>query len=201
MFTIFPLIALASWVYGKYVRSLSKEVQERLADASSVAEETLSSIRTVRAFTGEFKEIERYTGKITMSFEAAQKRAYAEGTFAATATLIANAAIAAVLWYGGSLVLSGEITVGTLTSFILYTLTVAVSFGGLSTLYGDLMKAVGASERVFYLVDRSPQVPFSGGRPIVRNGLEGSIEFSNVSFSYPSRPEHPVLQGTSIAFL
>lgn len=196
MLAIFPLIAVASWVYGKYVRALSKQVQERLADATTVAEETLSSIRTVRAFTAEFKEIERYTEKVSQSYDAAKKRAFAEGTFAAVATLIANFAIAGVLWYGGSLVLSGDMSVGTLTSFILYTLTVAMSFGGLSSLYGDLMKAVGASERVFFLLDRSPQVPFDGGHRVNRDLVEGHIKFDHVNFSYPSRPDQQVLTGT-----
>jgi ABC-type multidrug transport system fused ATPase/permease subunit len=197
MLAIFPLIAVAAWVYGKYIRAYSKEVQDRLADGANVAEETISSIRTVRAFAAEYKEIDRYSARVNQSYEAARKRAIAEAIFAAAATLIANFAIAGVLWYGGSLVLSGEMTVGDLTGFILYTLTVAMSFGGLSALYGDLMKAVGASERVFFLMDRVPQVPFEGGQRVTRDLVEGSVRFDHVDFAYPSRMDQVVLTGTN----
>jgi ATP-binding cassette subfamily B protein len=157
-----------------------------------VAEEAISSIRTVRSFCGESKEVERYDLKVQQSFDSAKRRAFVEGVFQAAVTLLANVGIAGVLWYGGGMVVSGELSAGTLTSFILYTLTVGVSFGALSSLYGDIMKAVGASERVFQLIDRVPSVRFSGGRSM--RHVDGNVDLVHVDFAYPSRIDKPVLK-------
>jgi len=120
---------IASFLYGKYVKSVSKQVQQKLAEASNVAEESLAAMRTVRAFAAEDYEVDRYALKVSESFEAAKKRAIAEGTFTAGTTLVADFAVSGVLWLGGYLVLTNEMTAGTLTSFILYTITVGASFG------------------------------------------------------------------------
>jgi len=123
-------------------------------------------------------------------------KSFALGGFAGAATLCVQFSFGLVLLYGGYLVSNDEMTAGALTAFLMYTLSVAMSLGGLSVLYGDFMKAIGASARVFELTDRVPQVNYTGGmRP---SSLEGKIALQDVHFSYPSRPDQKVLQGLDL---
>lgn len=191
MLAIVPVVAVGMIFYGRMLRALSRKVQDAAARASEVAEETLAGIRTVRAFAAERAETARYGEAINDAFSMARQRAKLGATFQGVAGFAAYAAIAAVLWVGGVLTVKGEMTFGALTSFLLYTLTVAFSIGALSGVYEDLMKAVGASERVFQLLDRKPEV-VSGEERLER--VQGKLELSNLSFSYPSRADVKVLQ-------
>ena len=110
--------------------------------------------------------------------------------------IFANIAIGGVLWYGGRLVISGEMSVGSLSSFLLYTLTVAVGIGMITAVWGDFMKAIGSSHRIFELLDREPKVRFRGG--IVPSTIHGHIRFKNVSFAYPARPDTMVLKNLNL---
>jgi ABC transporter fused permease/ATP-binding protein len=190
-----PLVALgASW-FGRVVRRISREAQDALADANNVAEETIGGVRTVRAFAREKEEAERYGAAVERSFVLAKERARVASIFAGTASFGAYAAIAVVLWYGGILLADGRLTMGELTSFLLYTFTLAMSIAALSGLWQDFMKAVGASERVFELVDRTPLVG-SGERTPTKT--EGAVRFERVEFAYPTRPDRPVLTGLDL---
>jgi ABC transporter fused permease/ATP-binding protein len=190
-----PLVALgASW-FGRVVRRISREAQDALADANNVAEETIGGVRTVRAFAREKEETERYGAAVERSFVLAKERARVASIFAGTASFGAYAAIAVVLWYGGILLADGRLTMGELTSFLLYTFTLAMSIAALSGLWQDFMKAVGASERVFELVDRTPLVG-SGERTPTKT--EGAVRFERVEFAYPTRPDSPVLTGLDL---
>lgn len=146
MVGVLPLIAVATWFYGKYVKRYTKKVQDILANATTVAEESLGNMRTVRTFVAEKKESERYKEKVFESYIFAKKRAIVEGLFTNVSMLIADFSVTGVLFYGGTLVLKNEMSAGNLTSFILYTLTVGFSLGALSSLYADFMRALGASE-------------------------------------------------------
>ncbi len=159
MLAVVPPVALGAVAYGRRVRKLSRDVQDTLAKSSEIAEEALSRIRTVRAFTAEPSEIARYDAAVAGSFDLARARAVMASTFMGVASFAAYAAIAAVLWYGGHLVSSGVLTAGGLTSFLVYTLLVAVALGGLTDLWADFMKASGAAERIFELLDRTPAIP------------------------------------------
>jgi len=121
---------------------------------------------------------------------------FAYGGFAGGAALCVQFSFGLVLLYGGYLVSKGDITAGDLTAFLMYTLSVAMSLGGISVLYGDFMKAIGASERVFELTDRQPEVRYKGG--VTAKQLEGTIELQQVHFSYPSRPDQLVLSGLNL---
>lgn len=190
-----PLVALgASW-FGRVVRRISREAQDALADANNVAEETIGGVRTVRAFAREKEETERYGAAVERSFVLAKERARVASIFAGTASFGAYAAIAVVLWYGGILLADGRLTMGELTSFLLYTFTLAMSIAALSGLWQDFMKAVGASERVFELVDRTPLVG-SGERTPTKT--KGAVRFEGVEFAYPTRPDSPVLTGLDL---
>ncbi len=195
MLAIVPLVAIGMVFYGRLLRRLSRQVQDASARTGEVAEETLSGIRTVRAFAAERAETARYRAAIDEVFGLAKKRARLGATFQGVAGFAAYAAIAAVLWVGGLMTVRGELTFGALTSFLLYTLTLAFSIGALSGVYEDLMRAVGASERVFELLDRTPSV--SSGELRLEH-VAGRVALSGVSFAYPARRDVPVLASVDL---
>ncbi|KNC84739.1 hypothetical protein SARC_03051 [Sphaeroforma arctica JP610] len=156
--SVVPVICIGAVVYGRQVRGLRKRFQDTLAKAAKTAEESISSVRTVRAFANEDKASDKYNEDITDSFGIGVKTALAAGGFFGAVSFLFQGAIVLVLWYGGTLVLDGHMTTGLLTTFMLYTLTTAMSIGVLSSVYGDLMQAVGASDRLFKLLDTLPQI-------------------------------------------
>ncbi len=197
MISVVPPVALGAVAYGRRVRKLSREVQDALARGSEVAEEALSGIRTVRAFAAEPSEVKRYEARVDASFALARTRVITTARFMAVASFASYCAAALVLWRGGHMVIDGELSAGKLTSFLIYTLLVAVSLGGLSDLWADLMKASGAAERIFQLMDHTPSIPASGGEAPAT--IEGRIVFSGVNFSYPTRKDAPVLKGIDLS--
>ncbi len=197
MLGVVPPVALGAVAYGRRVRKLSREAQDALARASEVAEETLAGIRTVRAFAAEKAEAGRYAKAVWDAFAVIWRRIVTSSVFMSVSSFAVFAALALVLWYGGRLVSQGDMTPGGLTSFLIYTLMVAFSLGGISELWADLMRASGAAERVFELIDRPPSIPLTeGARPA---SVEGRIELSRVSFAYPSRKDMPVLRELDLA--
>jgi ABC transporter fused permease/ATP-binding protein len=196
MLAVVPAVAVSAVVYGRRVRKLSKEVQDMLASSNEVAEESLSGVRTVRAFAAEKHEVARYRSAMDKAFELVRRRIRHSSTFMAVASFGGFAAAVVVLWYGGRLVVDGKLSVGGLTSFLVYSLFVAFSLGTLAELWADFMRASGAAERVFELLDRQSAMPAAGGeRPA---HVEGRIELRGVSFSYPTRPDIQVLQGIDL---
>ncbi|HEY2028452.1 MAG TPA: ABC transporter transmembrane domain-containing protein [Myxococcales bacterium] len=196
MLAVVPPVAFGAVWYGRRLRKLSKEVQDALAAANEIAEEAISGIRTVRSFTAEPAEVARYAEKTQRSYQLAKRRAYAGGTFMAGAQIGAFASAALVFWYGGHLVARGAMTVGGLSAFLVYTLLVAMSLGALADLWAELMRALGAAERVFELLDREPRMAPSGG--LVLPEIAGEVVLSQVSFSYPSRKDVRVLEDVSL---
>ena len=196
MLSVVPAVALGAVIYGKRIRRLSKQAQDALGDAGNVAAEAIAGIRTVRSFTAEPLEGERYGAAIERTFQLARQRAVAGATFMGAATLAAYGAIALVLWYGGKLVMRDAMSVGELTSFVLYTLIVAVGLGAMGELWTDFMRASGAAERVFELLDRKPTIALTGGE--VPATVTGRVTLEKVEFSYPARPDVPVLRGVDL---
>ncbi|WP_437736159.1 ABC transporter ATP-binding protein [Sorangium sp. So ce1335] len=197
MLAVVPVVAIGSVAYGRRVRRLSRGVQDALARASEVAEEALSGVRTVRAFAAEKREAERYAGRVSASFELARTRIRASSSFLAVVNFAGYSAAALVLWYGGHLVVAGRLTLGALTSFLMYTFVVAFALGGLSDLWADFMRATGAAERIFELLDREPAMPDTGG--LQPHAVQGSLELQRVRFSYPTRRDVPVLKGIDLS--
>ncbi|MFN2546282.1 MAG: ABC transporter ATP-binding protein [Myxococcales bacterium] len=196
MLAVVPPVAIGAMIYGRRVRKLSRDVQDALASASEVAEEAISGIRTVRSFTAEQAEGVRYAGKVRHAYELAKKRVYAGALFIAAASFAAYAAAAFVFWYGGRLVVRGQMTVGGLTSFLVYTLIVAFSLGALADLWADFMRALGAAERVFELLDRKPSIAPAGGAQLPK--VSGAVELAQVRFAYPTRKDVVVIDDVSL---
>ncbi|MEM1349451.1 MAG: ABC transporter transmembrane domain-containing protein, partial [Myxococcota bacterium] len=185
---VLPVVLGIAVVYGRKVRRLSRRVQDAIATSTSVAEESLAGIRTVRSFAREGEERERYMEATEESFRLAKKRTLLGAFFGGGTSFLTYVAIAMVLGVGGSMVADGLMTPGQLTAFMLYTLLVAASFGILTGLYGDLMKAIGASQRVFALLDRSPEIVTAPGAR-TSPPTQGRVELREVTFAYPTRTE------------
>jgi ATP-binding cassette subfamily B protein len=196
MLTCLPAVILVMRLYGNWAKSISKAVQDALAASTSLAEETLSNIRTVRSLSRETACNEAYTSAVQASFLLAKKRSIVYGGFAGVIMAAAYSSLLAVLWYGGKQVLLHNISVGDLLAFVMYTVGVAVAFSMLTSFYNDQMKAIGATERVFELIDMQPQIPLSGGLQL--DSVHGCVVYDNVHFSYPSRPASQVLRGVSL---
>ncbi|XP_067128038.1 uncharacterized protein [Centruroides vittatus] len=205
LLAIIPLVSIGIVKYGSYVQKVRKDFQDALASASTVAEENLSSIRTVRSFAGEDKANKLYSKEIDVSYGLGKKLALVQGGFEGVVGFFFFGAIVITMWYGGHLLYSytkGEsagISPGVLTSFLIYGLQIGMAFGVISSLFGDFMQAVGASFRIFELLDRRPIIPVKGGRTLI--SPEGKVELKDVYFTYPSRPECPVLNGISLTLI
>lgn len=197
MLAVVPPVAVGAAIFGRRIRRLSAESQDKLADAAKVAEETLSGIRTVRAFTQERTEVKRFARAVQASFLVSKTRIASVAVFSGGSSLLGYGAMAAILWVGGRMVVGGEMSVGELTSFILYTLMVAVALGSLVSLWSDFMKASGAAHRVFELIDRAPAIQNEGG--LKPDSVQGRVAFSGVHFAYPTRSDVPVLNDVALS--
>ncbi|MEM1408118.1 MAG: ABC transporter transmembrane domain-containing protein, partial [Bacteroidota bacterium] len=198
MLCTFPVLVIAALVFGKYIRRLSKNTQDNLAQANVIVEETLQTISVVKAFTNEKLETNRYAKSLNHVIEVALKTATYRGAFISFIILALFGGIVGVMWYGAILVQSGSLTVGDLLSFILYTTFIGGSIAGLGDIYGQLQRAIGASERVLEIIDEPHE---SGSVKQEELPLDGDIRFTDVSFSYPSRPEVSVLNSISLSIL
>jgi len=194
MLCIVPVVAVAAVIFGRFIRKFSKNVQDQVAESQVIVEETLQGISNVKAFANEWYEIARYKGKISDVVKLAIKGGKYRGYFASFIIFCLFGAIVAVVWYGVSLCINGEIKgVGDLISFVLYSTFIGASFGGIAELYAQIQKAVGATERVFELLEEIPEKINAFQNHSIEK-IKGNITFKNVQFSYPSRPEIQVLK-------
>jgi ABC-type multidrug transport system fused ATPase/permease subunit len=197
MLCIVPVVAVAAVIFGRFIRKFSKSVQDQVAESQVIVEETLQGITNVKAFANEWYEIARYRGKINDVVKLAIKGGQYRGYFASFIIFCLFGAIVAVVWYGVSLCISGEIKgVGELISFVLYSTFIGASFGGIAELYAQIQKAVGATERVFELLDETPE-KISATQNHSIEKIKGKVTFNHVAFHYPSRPEIQVLKDVS----
>ncbi len=184
-----PAVLVPILVIGRWVRSLSRDTQDRIADASGLAGETLNAIQTVQAFTAEDMESRRFGEMVRLCFETAVRRVRARALFSAVATTGLFTALIVVLWIGARAVLAGEITGGELGQFVLYAMFVAMSAASLSEVWGELQRAAGAMERLLELLNAEPVIKTPENPIVLPDTRDGRICFEKVSFNYPSRPE------------
>lgn len=183
---MFPPVAIGAFFYGRAIRNLSRKIQKNLGTLTKIAEERLSTVRTAQAFAGEAQEVGRYNNQVKKIFALGKQEAFISATFFSLSGWAGNMVLLALLWVGGGMVRSGAISIGELTSFLMYTAYAGSSMFGLSGFYSELMKGVGAASRLFELQDRRPTISPTAGNPV--KDLLGPIEFKNVSFAYPTRP-------------
>uniref|UniRef100_A0A8C6V1I5 ATP-binding cassette sub-family B member 10, mitochondrial n=1 Tax=Neogobius melanostomus TaxID=47308 RepID=A0A8C6V1I5_9GOBI len=195
---IVPPVTVLAVVYGRYLRSISKQTQDALAQATQLAEERISNIRTVRAFGKELSEVYSYSQKTDHVLSLAKKEAVYRAGFFGVTGLSGNIMILAVLYKGGLLMASQHMTVGELSSFLMYTFWVGISVAGLSSFYSELMKGFGAGARLWQLLDRTPEHPLNEGLVLDELKLRGRLEFSDVCFAYPTRKEAPIFQNLNL---
>lgn len=191
----FPFIGLVSQLYGEYYKKLTKEVQTTLAEANKVAEETISSMRTVRSFANESAEADSYYAKLLLMFQLNKKEALAYSCYVWSSCISELALEIAVLFYGGHLVVTEQMSSSDLISFFIYMLEIGECLESIASVYTGLMQGVGAAEKVFEYLDRKPKHPADGAEaPETCTGL---VEFKDITFAYPTRPEIDILKGVS----
>lgn len=197
MLLTFPVLVISALVFGKYIRKLSKETQDRLADANIIVEETLQAVNMVKAFTNEIFEKNRYTRALQGVVDIALKTATYRGAFISFIIFVLFGGIVAVMWYGAMLVSEGSISIGDLLSFVLYTSFIGGSIAGLGDVYGQLQRAIGASERVLEIMEEDAES--DGLQKDNKLQLQGNIILNNVSFTYPGRQEVQVLKSLDLS--
>jgi len=191
MLLTFPVLVVLALVFGKYIRKLSKKTQDRLAEANVIVEESLQSIAVVKAFTNELFEIFRYKKSLKEVVDVALRTSRSRGLFISFVIFTLFGGMVSVGWYGAVLVQAGDLTVGMLFSFVIYTAFIGGSIAGLGDIYSQLQRSIGASERLLEMLNQKDEFETASSDPIK---LNGAITFENVNFTYPSRPDFPVLK-------
>ena len=195
---LMPVVVVPLIVIGRRVRGLSRASQDRIADTSGLAGETLSAIQTVQAFTLENLQSERYRKAVEESFAAAVRRTKVRAALTAVGILMVFTAITCVLWLGAHQVLAGTLTGGQLAQFILYAGFIGSSAAALSEMWGELQRAAGAMERLTELLEARPAITAPALPLELPPRIQGAIRFENVSFHYPSRPDTAALANFSL---
>lgn len=190
MLAIIPAMMLAAVFFGRYIKRFSKQVQEKVAESNTIIEETLQGISNVKAFTNEFFEIGRYTKKTNVVMQIAKKGGRYRGAFASFIIFCLFGSIVAVIWYGVLMINSNELSIGELFTFILYSVFIGASVGGMADIYAKLQKAIGATEHLMDILEEEKEEIHS---TFSADAVNGHIKFHNLSFAYPSRPDVQVL--------
>ena len=195
MLLTFPLLIVAALFFGRFIRKLSKKTQDQLATSNVIVEETLHSIAVVKSFTNELFEVLRYKKSLNEVVNTAIRASKYRGVFISFTIVALFGGIVAVSWYGAYLVQAGEVSVGELFSFVLYTTFIGGSIAGLGDIYSQLQRSVGASERILEILGEADE------HALATNNLKlsGKIEFDKVQFSYPTRSDVTVLKEISFS--
>jgi len=193
MLATIPVTIILAMVIGRRIRGLSRAAQDALAEANVVVEETLQNVRTVKAFANEWFEIGRFRRQLREVVRHGLRAANARGLFVVFLITAVFGGITVVIWFGATLIGAGELTVGTLVYFIMITLFIGGSIAGLGDLYGQIQKAVGASERLRDILRKDSELEPGDAAPVPAERLNGEIVFQHVRFAYPTRPDIEVL--------
>ena len=210
----FPPLIVAAMIQGRRLRILSKETQTALAEATAVAEDSLGAIRTVRAFAREEDEAVHFSGAVHKALDVEMRYGLSGALFNGGLMAAATVTLGATFWYGTLLAISGDLTTGELNAFILYSINSAAGLTLIAGTFVSIVQALGASTRVFELLDRTSKIPLNGTeKPALDGGGGGglninknnnnksgiSVELKDVVFAYPSVPDRLVLRGLTLS--
>jgi len=196
---VIPLIVLPLVAFGRRVRKLSRGAQDTLADASSYASELIGAMRTLQAFTNERLATGRFGAEVERAYLAARDSTRARSFLTAVVIFLVFSSIVAVLWVGSHDVLSGQITAGRLSQFLLYAALAAGALSELSQVWGDVSAASGAAERLFEILRLKPAIAAPAFPHALPTPARGDVSFADVRFAYPTRPATDVVDGISFA--
>jgi ATP-binding cassette subfamily B protein len=194
-----PLVVIPLVAFGRWVRRLSRNAQDTLADATSYASELLGAIRTVQAFTSEQLANARFGGNVEQAYEAAKSSTRARAVLTFIIIFIVFTSVVAILWVGSHDVLTGSISPGRLGQFILYTAFAASGLGQLSEVWGEVSAASGAAERLFEILRVKPEIMAPASPRALPQPARGDVGFDHVSFAYPTRPDVKAVDDVSVS--
>ncbi|MDP6343496.1 MAG: ABC transporter transmembrane domain-containing protein [Alphaproteobacteria bacterium] len=198
VFILLPVVILPIMVFGRRVRRLSRDSQDRVADISSYAGESLTAIQVVQAFCHETIDRLRFAEVTEDAFETAVRRTKARAWLTALVMLLVFGAVDAVVWVGAKDVIAGDMSGGQIAAFVFYAIIVAGALGALSEVYGELQRAAGAVERLAELLDTEPDISAPAEPTPLPADAAGRVSFRDVTFQYPSRPDLPALDGFNL---
>jgi ATP-binding cassette subfamily B protein len=193
-----PLIVVPLILLGRVVRNLSRKSQDRVADTSAYAAETINAVQTVQSFTHEPIDRSRFDAVVESAFATARRRVLARSCMTALVIVLIFSSIVGVLWVGAQAVLAGTMTPGELSQFILYAVMVASGLGALSEVWGEVLQAAGAAERLMELLQTKPQIEPPANPVALPKPAHGAVRFERVTFEYPMRPGVSALKDFSL---
>jgi ABC-type multidrug transport system fused ATPase/permease subunit len=198
LLAVLPILVAVAVIFGRFIRKISRQAQDKLAESNTIVEETLQGISNVKAFVNEAFEVGRYNKSIREVVKIAMRGAKFRGLFASFIVFCLFGTIVSVVWYGSHLVQIGEISIDSMFTFILLSTFVGAAMGSFPELYATMQKAFGASERVLEILEEENEpISMSDKNNVVIHKISGNLEFNNVVFAYPSRKEITVLNGVS----
>ena len=196
---ILPMIIIPMILFGRMVRRLSRASQDRIADTSAMASETIQSIQVVQAFTHEEEDRRKFSDIVENSFATAKMRVMARSFLTALAFTLVFAGVVGILWLGAQKVVTGEMSSGTLGQFIIYAILCSTAIAALSEVWGDIQLAAGATERLVEILEVEPQIKAPQNPVTMPARVEGHVEFKDVTFNYPTRPQIAALDEFSFS--
>ncbi len=199
MLSVVPVIAILAVVFGKKIRKMAKRAQDQLAESGTIVQETFQGITVVKAFTGEFNEISRYVKSVYAVVDTAISNARYRGAFVSFMIFSVFGTIAFVMWYGVNLIQSGELTIGSLTMFVIFSMFVGGTFAGFADMFSQLQKTLGATQSVREIMRGTGEtVDLAPVQVAPEFKLKGDVRLDQLVFSYPGRKDVSVLKGLSL---
>lgn len=202
MVALIPAIVVVAIIFGRYIRKISRKAQDQVAVSNTIVQETMQGIVNVKSFANEILEVARYRTSVKEIAALSLKSAFSRGLFASFIILALFGAIVGIVWYATILMQRGEIKFGEVISFVLYTSFIGASIGGLAELYAQIQKAVGATERIFEILDQQAEtIELTSQKSDNDLRVHGAVKFESVGFAYPARKEMQVLRDVTFEAL